>query len=498
MSDAAVLKGITKTFGAVTALDSVDFKARYGQIQALVGENGAGKTTLMRVLYGALQPDSGMVEVDGKEVHFHRAADGIHAGIGMVSQHYAIIPELTCLENLMLGAEPGWAIPVGKAELRAKELADQMGFRFDWHRPAAGLSPGDAQKLEILKLLWRNSKIMILDEPTAMLSPQDSDALYRSLRKLADEGACVIVVTHRIAEVITHCERVTVLRGGKLMAEMPVAETTPAQLAELIVGRAVEEPQITSFEPGETVLEITDFSVIGDRKDQAVKQASLTLHAGEMVGLAGVDGSGQRELFQAILGIRGYSGSLQLYGEDAKRQSTAERIERGLRMIHEDRHTEAVIEAWSLEANAALGLQRLDFLTSGSRIDRAKRREFAQACADKFRTKHESLKQPMGGLSGGNQQRFVAARALISSPRLILAFQPARGLDIAASRSVYQSIREECRKGASALIVSFDLDELLEECDRLIAICGGQINHPLAGNERDRQTIGALMVGAGG
>ncbi len=496
MSDAAVLKGITKTFGAVTALDSVDFTARYGQIQALVGENGAGKTTVMRVLYGALQPDAGTVEVDGREVRFHRAADGINAGIGMVSQHYAIIPELTCLENLMLGAEPGWAISVRKAELRAKELADQMGFRFDWHRPAAGLSPGDAQKLEILRLLWRNSKIMILDEPTAMLSPQDADALYRSLRKLAEEGACVIVVTHRIAEVLSHCERVTVLRGGRLQAELPVAETNAAQLAELIVGRAVDDPQITPFEPGEPVLELSGFTVLGDRKEEAVKQANLTLRAGEVLGLAGVDGSGQRELFQAILGIRAYAGNLTIYGEDAKRQTTAERIKRGLRMIHEDRHTEAVIEAWSLEANAALGLQRLDFLTKGSQIDRTKRREFAQACADRFHTKHESLGQPMGGLSGGNQQRFVAARALISSPRLILAFQPARGLDIAASRSVYQAIREECRKGAAALIVSFDLDELLEECDRVAAICGGQINLPPAGRERDRAAIGALMVGA--
>lgn len=489
--------GISKRFGSVEALSAVDLTVGKGETHAVVGENGAGKTTLMRILYGALAADSGTVRVEGRDVRFHRASDGIAAGIGMVSQHYAIIPELTCLQNLMLGAEPGAFLGGVEAESRAQRLAESMGFSFRWHEAARELSPSAAQKLEILKLLWRDSRIMILDEPTAMLSPADSDALFESLQALADQGATILLVTHRLPEVLERCQRVTVLRGGKLVAAKPVAETNAAELAELIVGHAVAPPADLEASPGAPMLSLEGVSVRGARGDEALKAVSLQVRAGEVIGVAGVDGSGQRELFWTIMGIlKPHAGRLQFEGEALSGVSPRERIQRGFRLIPEDRHEEGVVDEWSLEENAAIGLQRLDELSTGAWMRREQMEAHAAAVADRFQTRHGGVRLPMGSLSGGNQQRFVAARALSIRPRLVLAFQPARGLDIEATRQVYRGLREAASEGAAVLVVSFDLDELLESCDRVVAMNRGRIQEPPAGQERDRATIGRLMVGA--
>lgn len=490
------MKGITQEFGAVVALRDVDFSADRGQIQALVGENGAGKTTLMKALYGALKPTRGSIELEGKPVHWKSAADAIANGVGMVSQHYSIIPELTCLQNLMLGAEPGFVISRAEAEQRAEELSQQMAFRFDWRRPAGELSPAGAQKLEILKLLWRKADVMILDEPTAMLSPDDADALYASLTKLAERGAAVIVVTHRLPEVMDYCKTVTVLRGGVKMAEKPVSETNDAELAELIIGHGTEPPQITPAKLGKTVVQAKRLSVKGHRGDEALKSVDFELREGEVVGLAGVDGSGQRELIKALSGLaKPAGGELLLWGGPGG--TAADRLKAGLRSIPEDRLAEAVIESWSLEQNAVLGLQRLPGFSKGIFSLGSPRAEFAQKAASLFRTKHSSTHQAMRGLSGGNQQRFVAGRALASSPRLVLAFQPARGLDIDGTALIYEELRRLCRaEGTAALVVSFDLDELITHCDRILAICAGRITEPPPHLAKDRKAIGALMVGA--
>jgi general nucleoside transport system ATP-binding protein len=499
MTPAVHMEGIVKRFGAVLALDGVDLSVAPGTIHAVVGENGAGKTTLMRILYGAIAPDAGRVELDGRPVRFRSSREAIEAGVGMVSQHYGIIPELSCLENLILGAEGGPIRRRRQAEARAEELAERMGFRFDWHRPAADLSPAGAQKLEILKLLWKDARIMILDEPTAMLSPADSDALFLSLRQLAESGATVLLVTHRLPEVMDSCSRVTVLRGGALVAELPVAETTPAHLATLIVGgNLVPHEAGPSRPPGDPVLEVEGLVARGARGDEALKEVGLTVRAGEIVGIAGVDGSGQRELFHALTGVlKAERGTVRMLGGEATRLATADRYARGLRVIPEDRHAEAVVEQWSLVQNAALGLQRIPPFAKGGAVDPNARRVAAAAIADRFKTRHGGLDQPMSSLSGGNQQRFVAARALAIEPRLILAFQPARGLDLHGAAQVYQGIREACEEGAGALVVSFDLDELLEHCDRVVAMNGGRLVAPAPGEERDRDAIGRLMVGAG-
>ena len=500
MSLAVALRNVTVRFGAVTALEGVDLEVEAGTIHAVVGENGAGKTTLMRVLYGAQKPTEGTIEVEGPEKVFGGSADAIAAGVGMVSQHYAIIPELTPLQNLMLGAE-GDAVPnLATARLRAEALAEKMGFAFEWNRPSSELGPAGAQKLEILKLLWREARVMILDEPTAMLSPADGEALFGSLRTLVDAGATVILVTHRLPEVLDHCSRVTVLRAGQRVADLPVSKTDAAHLARLIVGEggltvpAEGIPTGTVASSGEVVLGIESLTVRDARGHDALREVSLTLRKGEIVGIAGVDGNGQRELFHAINGTLGLQGgALSLDRNDLTRASTAERIARGLRVIPEDRHEEGVIESWSLEENAALGLQRDDTLRRGGLIDETRRKGWAQAVADRFRTRHGGLGLSMASLSGGNQQRFVAARALESRPTLLLAFSPTRGLDLKGTADVYAAIRERARDGMAALVVSFDLDELLEHCDRIVVLNHGRLVEP---RTMDRETIGREMVSA--
>jgi simple sugar transport system ATP-binding protein len=318
------------------------------------------------------------------------------------------------------------------------------------------------------------------------------------MRQLVAEGATVILVTHRLPEVMDHCRRVTVLRAGKKVAEREVRETNPRELAELIVGGSlVEHEPPPARQPGAPVLEVSDLVVRGERGDDALKGVALTVREGEIVGIAGVDGSGQRELFHAVAGIaRPRTGTVRLAGNDVTGQPTADRIRTGLRVIPEDRHAEAVVEAWSLEENAALGLQRLDPLARGPFVNADRRRTWAQTVADKFKTRHGGLNLPMASLSGGNQQRFVAARALEMGPKLLLAFQPARGLDLGGTADVYRAVREKCDVGAAAVVVSFDLDELLEHADRIVVMNGGRLFVPPAGLEKDRAAIGRLMVGA--
>jgi simple sugar transport system ATP-binding protein len=414
----------------------------------------------------------------------------------MVSQHYSVIGGLTCLQNLLLGGETGWYVSLRAALDRANELARQMGYEFDWNAPADELGPAGMQKLEILKLLWRGAKTMILDEPTAMLSPSDSTALFDNLKTLAGKGANVIVVTHRLPEVFEHCLDVEVLRAGRNVASMLVSDTDPSALAELIVGHSVESTPVQAVIGGDRLV-VSGLSVKDKRGNLAVRSAGLTLRKGEVLGLAGVDGNGQRELFQSLIGTQRPVGGLVAFdGVDWAPMKTRHRTAIGLRLIPEDRATEGVVDAWSLELNSSLGLQRLAPFARGRWVDREGRLAAAERITARFDTKHGGLSRPMRSLSGGNQQRFVAARALEVTPGLILAFQPTRGLDIDGSSQVFRAIREACRQGACALVVSFDLDELLENCDSIVVMAKGRIFVPPEDQARDRQAIGRLMVGA--
>ncbi len=489
------MHGISKHFGSLLALDQVDFFAVPGEIHALVGENGAGKTTLMRVLYGALSSDSGTYHIHGQSQNFANPQAAIAAGIGMVSQHFSIIPDLSVLQNLILGAEPGELIRQNQIETRAHELASQMGFTFQWNQKAGELSPSQGQKLEILKLLWREARVLILDEPTSMLAPSDADHLYARLRELAESGATVIVVTHRLPEVMDHADRVTILRGGKLIASLPVAETDAHQIATHMVGHAVPRFVRPPVTPGKTILAATKLSVVTEGLT-AVEDVTFQLKAGELVGIAGVDGNGQRELFQAVLGVIPAHGTIELDGQIISDQPTSNRIAQGLRYIAEDRHHEAVILDWSIVDNAALGLHRLPPLAKRGRIQTESKAELASRATTTFPTKFDRLDQPIRDLSGGNQQKIVVARALALNPRVVLAFQPTRGVDLYAASLIYLKLVEFVRAGGSALVVGFDLDELIEHCDRLMVLHRGQLLDVPEAQRGDRQAIGRLMVGA--
>ncbi|HWD39225.1 MAG TPA: ATP-binding cassette domain-containing protein [Fimbriimonas sp.] len=505
MSFAVRLTGISKAFGAVQALQDVTLEVAPHTIHALVGENGAGKTTLMRILYGVLQQDAGAIEVGGKLLRLRSSAEANAAGVGMVSQHYGIISELTCLENLILGAEDRAFLKREALMKRAQELASKMNFRFEWDAPASTLSPAATQKLEILKLLWRRSRIMILDEPTAMLGPADADALFVSLGALVQEGATVVLVTHRLPEVMSYCSRVTVLRGGRRIGDMAVSDTSPAELAKLIVGENADalgeelgHPAKPARAVGEPVLQVRNLTVRDQLGHASLDSVSLEVRAGEIVGVAGVDGNGQRELLQAILGTSpAATGEIRLNGEEVSSLAVRERIQKGLRVIPEDRHAEGAIESWSLEENAALGLHPLAPLAKGGLIDRNERQKLSQRVVDRFGTKHGGLSLSLASLSGGNQQRLVAGRAFELSPKLLVAFQPARGLDLGGTASVYQVMRQYCDEGMGALVISFDLDEILLHCDRVVVLNGGHLDEPSREESKSRDAIGRLMVGVG-
>ena len=507
MPFAVELENISYRFGSFQALSKVSLAVQEGTIHALVGENGAGKTTLMKLLHGSLLLQEGKICVYGTEQHYRNAQDAIKLGIGMVSQHYGIIPGLTCLENLILGAEGREILQLKSAIIRATKLAEHMRFHFDWTADAETISPSSSQKLEILKLLWREAKILILDEPTAMLSPEDSEILFEKLKVLTSEGATAIVVTHRVSEVLRHCDEVTVLRSGKNVGGGATGAQTSGGLATMIMGRSVDHLAPSKDRTGPERTEYLqsiqvrgeNITVLSERGHIALNDVSFSFNAGEMIGIAGVDGSGQRELVQLIAGIiKQSSGSLWLWGEEAEQLGTRERISKGLHLIAEDRQREAIIEHWPLEWNALLGYHRLDGFTRGFVIDRQKSKEFAHQVTTKFSTKYSNLNQETGSLSGGNQQRFVAARCLLLNPTIIVAFQPARGLDIGATSEVYQSIRDACLKGATAIVVSFDLDELLLFCDRIGVLYSGKLTFPPNSHQTDREFIGKLMTGVAG
>lgn len=493
--NAVEMQCITKRFGTVVANDCVDLCVERGTMYAIVGENGAGKTTLMRVLYGISRPDSGSIKINGKEAEFAAPKDALAAGIGMVSQHYAIIPELTCLDNLILGSEGSLLIRRQDAKQRASELAHELGFAFDWDAEASTLSPAGCQKLEVLKLLWRGAEIMILDEPTAMLSPEDAESLFSNLGTLTKAGKTILLVTHRLSEVMQNCKRALVMRGGKKVADVEVAGASTDELARWIVGEQLDPQPITAPPIGPVSFAFDQVTVRGERGNIAAENCSLEVGAGELVGIAGVDGSGQRELVRAIFGLAPYSGSVKVGGVSVDRLSPAGRLALGLRLIPEDRREEGVILDWPLQDNAILGMQRSQELTRGPLLERNKEKAIASTVLERFRTKAESVRAPMASLSGGNQQRFVAGRALFGSPKVLVAFQPTRGLDIRGSREVFDSIREECGKGMAALIISYDLDELLDNCNRIVVMFAGRLSFPPPEVARDRRAIGRLMVG---
>ena len=460
------LKGITKEFPGILANDHIDFDLARGEVHALLGENGAGKSTLMNILYGLYSPDEGEILVKGERVRFSGPGDAIDHGIGMVHQHFMLIPVMSVAENIVLATEPrrgGVLLDIDAAERRVRDLADTFRFKIDPKARIENISVGQQQRVEILKALYRGADVLILDEPTAVLTPQEALELFGILRNLTREGMSVIFITHKLNEVLEIADRITVLRRGKKIDTVPKQGATEDQLARLMVGREVLlRVEKKPSEPGETLLTVDQVSVEDDRGLPAVRDVSFEVHAGEIVGLAGVDGNGQSELIDAITGLRSMqAGHVMVGGKNVENTSARKVLDAGLGHIPEDRHRRGLVLDFTLAENIALHDykeepdSRFGWLFPKRLIARARR--LLQA----FDVRGGGPTTRASALSGGNQQKVVVAREVERDPRVLLAAQPTRGLDVGAIEFVHRRLIEERDEGRAILLVSLELEEVL-------------------------------------
>lgn len=492
---------ITKRFPGVLANDRVDFSARWGELHALIGENGAGKTTLMNVLYGLHRSDSGDIRISGQHVEVATPRDAIALGIGMVHQHFMLVHAFTALENTILGAEP---VNLGRtdyhlAESKVRESCERFRLHVDLRAKVADLSVSSQQKVEILKALYRDARILILDEPTSVLAPQEAESLFEMLRRLTAEGMCVILISHKLHEVMAYADRVTVLRQGKSIGCVETASTSPNELARLMVGADVEAAPAKSRTVAQDqlpILSVRDLAVAGSSDVPAVSSMSFEVYPGEVLGIAGVDGNGQRELAEALVGLRKATGSVLLDGRELLDMPVRRRLESGLAYVPEDRRL-AVVPECSMQDNAILGLHRERAFARYGVLSPTAARVHAAALIDRFDIRAIGPGMPVRFLSGGNQQKLVLGRALCREPRLLIACQPTRGLDVNAAAEIHRHLLAECDRGAAVLLVSYDLDEILSLSDRILVMFQGRAAGVLSREEANRGNVGALMLGAG-
>jgi len=495
------LRGIQKRFGTVHANRSVDFTAAAGSIHGLVGENGAGKSTLMNIVYGFYEPDAGEIRVQGEICAIRRPADAIAAGIGMVHQHFMLVENFTVLENIVLGAEGGARLGKGLAEARREltRLAREYGLEAPLDEPVERLSVGLQQRVEILKALYRGARLLILDEPTAVLTPREADQLFEMLRRLRSEGKTVIIVTHKLREIMAITDRVTVMRQGAVVGEFATVDTSPAQLAETMVGRAVAlRVEKKLAQPGAVVLSARNLEVRDTQGTRRLRGVNLELRAGEIVAVAGVSGNGQSELLAALAGLTQPSaGEIRLAGHDLAAEELGPRARRKLGLAHvpEDRLKMAVVARFSAEDNAILGYQDQPQYQRGGLLDR---KAIRQACAGKMAAWDVRPAEPerrIGVFSGGNQQKLVLAREIDGSPSVLIVGQPTRGVDIGAIEFIHRRLVELRDAGKALLVVSVEMDEILGLADRILVMAEGEIVGELARADATEDKIGLLMAG---
>jgi len=473
-----------------------------GEILALVGENGAGKSTLMNVLYGLYPQDTGEVWMDGKQVRINTPRDAIAQGIGMVHQHFMLSPSLTVAENVVLGNEPskGLFLDLARAEKEVAATAEANGFQVDPRARVRDLSVGSQQRVEIIKALHRKARVIILDEPTAVLTPQEATELMASLRKLRAEGRSVVLITHKLKEVLDVADRIVVLRRGKKVLETTPSQTDAQQLAFAMVGEGAKREPLTTIPPvtgGTPVLELKDACSPAAPGRIPLRNVSLQVAPGEILGIAGVDGNGQRELVEGIVGLRPYSsGEVLLKGAAITRAAVEDRRKQGLAFIPEDRLREAIVGEMSVEENFALGHQRRAPFAKGSWIDFSGRGKAAQEMVTQYDVRPPAPSWRIGALSGGNQQKVVVARELFGQVSWLVAVQPTRGLDLGAVAAVHSRLANAKLAGVGIVLVSLDLDELLAVSDRVVVLCQGAV----AGEQRrgayDERQLGRWMLGA--
>jgi general nucleoside transport system ATP-binding protein len=511
------LRGITKSFGSLVANDHIDLIVQPGEIRALLGENGAGKTTLMNVLYGLVQPDEGEILLDDEPVTIHSPRDAIRARIGMVHQHFMLVPVFTVAENVTLGTEPvrrlatpamtlgGVRIPplglppIGlldrrKARRDVLDLSERFGLRVDPDALVEDLPVGVQQRVEIIKALLRDASVLVLDEPTAVLTPGEIEDLFRIMRQLRDGGRSIIFISHKLKEVQAIADTITVIRRGKVVGDRPPS-TSSSELASLMVGRSVQlRVSKEQARPADVVLDVQDLSVQGERGEQSVRGVSFQVRAGEILGVAGVQGNGQTELCEALMGLRPSAGSVHLDGTDLSHASTRTRLRAGIGYVPEDRSEDGLVGEFSVADNLILDVFDRPPYASGIALNLAAIREAAVKRVEEYDVRTTSVLTPAGTLSGGNQQKVVVAREMGRDVKLLLVSQPTRGLDVGSIEFVHKRLVAQRDAGAAVLIVSSELDEIYALADRIAVMYEGEIV-AFCPPTISEQELGLLMAG---
>ncbi|MFS4580763.1 ABC transporter ATP-binding protein [Phaeobacter sp. C3_T13_0] len=493
------LKNITKRFGSVTANDNVSFDLLPGEVIALLGENGAGKTTLMNILFGQYTADAGAVELFGATLPPGAPRAALDGGVGMVHQHFTLTDNLTVWENITLGVEPlfGPRLRAASAKARIRALAEQFRLKVDPNAKVARLTVGERQRVEILKALYRDARILILDEPTAVLTPQESDALFATLREAISRGLSVIFISHKLHEVMAISDRVLVLRHGQLVAERRTSNTNRDELAALMVGAEVVPAKFTTNPPGATLLQLEDVSTPSMGSAPGLQRVSLDLAAGQITGLAGVSGNGQAALSDLISGLTTpHSGTMTLNGARPVRWSPRRAINAGIARIPEDRHKTGTIADFDLTENAILETYATRFSKRGW-LDWRAARSFAKAVIAGYDVRCPGPDTRIRLLSGGNMQKLILGRVLEQSPQIILANQPVRGLDIGAVTYVHEQLAKACSRGAAVLLISEDLDEIMQLSDVIHVISEGRLSPGFARGTKQPEELGTWMAGHG-
>jgi simple sugar transport system ATP-binding protein len=501
MENIVEMRNIRKEFPGIVANDDVSLELRKGEVHALLGENGAGKSTLMSILFGLYQAERGQILVRGKEVRITDPNVAGTLGIGMVHQHFKLVHNFTVTENIVLGREPtrlGIVVDTSSAGRKIRALSERYGLNVDPDARIEDISVGMQQRVEILKMLYRDAEVLIFDEPTSVLTPQEIHELMKIVRNLIDEGKSVLLITHKLKEIKEIADRCTVLRRGRLIGTVEVASTSEARMAEMMVGREVSfQVEKNASVPGEVVLKVEGLNVLTPRKVLGLKDFSIDVRRGEILGVAGVDGNGQSELVEAVTGMRRVeSGRIWLKGKDITHDGVRARIRAGIAHIPEDRHRHGLVLDYTVEDNMILETYDQAPFSHRGLLDRPEIRKYAEGIVSAFDVRAgEGVDSMARSLSGGNQQKAIVGREMVLDPDLLVAVQPTRGLDVGAIEYIHHRLIEQRDSGKAVLLVSLELDEILNVSDRIAVISHGELIGILQADETDENEVGLMMTG---